>query len=443
MSLSTRVLVAADDPERAETLAARLDRLGFAARATVGPQAARDAVLARVYDAVVIDAGARPIASAATLARDLKAAARPRLLATALVAPADADARGAAEAFDAILREPVHALQIAARLQTILRLAVMEDEVRLRAQTLALRGAEVDVASVRGDFRPPQVLFVGEPTPYYLGLEAALRAGGGEVTAAFTSFTAFDYLHERDFDAVILNAVKAREPAFTIAAALRRNTRLFHLPALLFVETASFEEEEEAFARGVSDLLAAGAPPADLARRVVTLVRERQRREAVKSAFARARAPGANDPATGLASAEFFLDHLDNMIKRAAALERSLSLVILRAKAPVATRKEAREDAFRQLGSMVRHLVRTEDLPARIEPGVFVVAMPAADPASATEAAKRLAAIAECTAFDGGGDDRFQLEITTAVSERRAGDTSATLLTRAAAAFRAQTKAAG
>ena len=41
---------------------------------------------------------------------------------------------------------------------------------------------------------------------------------GAEVIAAFSSYSAFDYLHERSFDAVVLNASGKRDTAFTISS---------------------------------------------------------------------------------------------------------------------------------------------------------------------------------------------------------------------------------
>lgn len=440
-SFSARVLVAAERPAAAGALAARLDRLGFSTTTAAGDGAARLAARGQPVDVALLDAADRPIEEAAALARAMRFAAAPRLLPVVVIADPQADARGHGEAFDAVMRAPAHPVQVAARLNLVLRVAIMEDEARLRAMTLAHRGVVVDLGAEL-EPGPLRALYVGQPTPFYLGLAQALQQAGGHISCAFSSFTAFDCLHERDFDAVVLNALTDLEPALSIAAAMRRNTRLVHLPALLFVDLERFKAVEDAFDRGVSDLLPAAASPCELGRRIVTLARERRRREALKAAFSRIRAPDVADPATGLATPAFFAEHLDAMARRARQLGRPLSVLVLRAEAPREVSAAAREDALRQFGTIVRHLVRAEDLAARLEPEIFVVAMPGALRAAAEGATRRLEAVGEHTAFTGGAeDDPFQLRVLSAFEEMAESESGRGVLARAVTAFGARWRA--
>lgn len=419
---NARLLVTAQHASDAGALAAKLERLGLATVAASGDVASCTAAAANDVDAALIDASDRPIDAAARLADALRLAARPRLLTILVIAAPSADIRPYSDSFDAVLRAPAHPAQIAARAQLVLRLTVMEDEARLRAQTLAARGVDVDLGLSEEAFRAPQVLYVGAPTPYFLGLERGVAAAEGRLVACFTAFTAFDYLHERDFDAVVLNAIETTEPAYTICGGLRRNTRLFHTPILFLVDLATFDDVDEAFARGVSDLLPVSAPPGELARRTLSLARERRRRDAVKAAFVRARTREPEndviDSTTGIATPTFFAAHLDAMARRAKNVSRPLSLILLRVIAPRAVSEASREDALRQIGGMIRHLVRAEDLAARVAPNVYAIAMPGARRDAAEGAATRLEAVAECTAFEGGDlDDPFQVKMQSAVSE--------------------------
>ncbi len=74
---------------------------------------------------------------------------------------------------------------------------------------------------------PFRILAIGEPAPQFLALSNALTRSGADVVGAFTAYTAFDYLHERAFDAVVLWAGDNQQEALSIAAGMRRNTRLF------------------------------------------------------------------------------------------------------------------------------------------------------------------------------------------------------------------------
>ena len=56
-------------------------------------------------------------------------------------------------------------------------------------------------------------------------LRRGRQAGGAEVVGAFTAYTAFDYLHERAFVAVLLWAGEAHALALSIASGMRRKSR--------------------------------------------------------------------------------------------------------------------------------------------------------------------------------------------------------------------------
>src|SRR5690606_37486728 len=132
------------------------------------------------------------------------------------------------------------------------RLAVAEEEFELRLETFSDRGRRLDMPE--GDPTPFRILAVGEPAPQFLALSNVLQRSGAEVVGAFTAYTAFDYLHERAFDAVVLWAGETPQEAMSIAAGMRRNTRLFHIPALLYMQAGSQLTLSEAYHRGISDV---------------------------------------------------------------------------------------------------------------------------------------------------------------------------------------------
>lgn len=436
-SIPARVLVVASRPSVAGALASRLARLGLHLSTAVGEDAARRAAR-EPRDAVIIEASQDCDFDAAALARHLRAAARPRSLAVLAVlsAPPAADV---ASAFDATLIAPAYAPQLAARLRFLLRLSIMEDEAKLRADTLAAAGGRLQPPDDLTKPRPIEALYVGAPHPDYLTIDRAIAGAGGSLTASFSTFAAFDFLHEHEFDAVILNALGEDDAAFTICSALRRNTRLFHLPTLMLVDMTQFRRAEEAFARGASDLIPANAEPEEVVSRVLSLTRERRRREALSAAFSAVSAPEVTDAETGLVTPEFFMDHVQHMGERAHAVGRPLAVAVLHAEAPTDVSRLARDDALRQLGSMMRRLVRVEDLAACMDAGVFAVAMPGCDGDAARTAAERLEAVGECTAFDGGDlEDPFQLTLTASIADLQPGESGRALLIRAIHGF--QTK---
>ncbi len=200
-------------------------------------------------EAAILDATAGP-QDAPTLARRLKAAYAPRRL--PVIAIGEPEPGAPTDNLDLTLAPPLHPAQAALRLESLVRMAIAEEEFELRSETFAERGRRLDVPTEAAS--PLRILAVGEPAPEFLALSNALSRTGAEVVGAFTAYTAFDYLHERTFDAVALWAGENQSEALSIATGMRRNTRLYHIPALLYLQSPVQIGMAEAYHRGISDL---------------------------------------------------------------------------------------------------------------------------------------------------------------------------------------------
>jgi two-component system cell cycle response regulator PopA len=433
LPLHARVLIVARDDTLAGPLAEGLDRLGWRTVTARGPYAAMAALGDMEIEVAIIDAAAG-VADASTLARRLKASCEPRRL--PVIAIGAPDPQPDATAFDLMLAPPLHPAQAALRLESLVRMTIAEEEFELRAETFAERGRRLALPEEPdGEYR---VLAIGEPAPEFLALSNALSRNGAEVVGAFTAYTAFDYLHERAFDAVVLWAGENQTEALSIATGMRRNTKLYHVPALLYLREPSQIGLSEAFHRGVSDLATPETPAVDTAKRVIELARAYRRQNAIRRALDRARSSGLMDPSTGLFTRDLFAAHLARLAQAARMRHRPLSLCVLRvADKPEVTLARAGgwlDRAVPQIGSMIGRLVRAEDTAARLGPEVFALALPATGPSAALAAGERIAAVIACTAFD-AGENRppFVVEFDIGVAEVEAEENAARALERAAA----------
>jgi two-component system cell cycle response regulator PopA len=337
------------------------------------------------------------------------------------------------------MTQPPHAAQAALRLEHLARSAIAEEEVVLREATFAARGQPLPVPEP--DDAPLRVLAAGKPDRHFLALSNALAERGCEVVAAPTPYTAFDYLHERPFDAAVLWGGEDHAPALSIASGMKRNTRLYHIPAVLYLRGAAEINLAELYNRGFADVAAADTPEDETAERVSALARAHRRHLAIRKALESARGSGLTDPATGLFTPPLFASHLARVAEGARLRRRPLSIAVLRVAdtEPVA---EARKDgwldrALPQIGAMVSRLIRTEDTAARLSADVFALALPATRGPSARIAADRIAAVIGCTAFDAGPDrSPFVVEFEVGVAEIQPGESPAALLERASADVR-------
>ena len=430
--VQARVVIVARDDALAGPLSEGLDRLGWRTVTARGGYAAMAAVADLQIEAAIIDLSGGEEAMA--LADRLKEACAPRRLPVIGVGQPDPslELRG----FDLTMAAPLHPAQAAMRLETLVRTAVAEEEFELRIETFADRGRSLDVPEP--DDAAYQVLAIGEPAPQFLALSNALAEQGAEVVGAFTAYTAFDYLHERRFDAVVLWAGENPQEALSIAAGLRRNTRLYHTPAVLYMRPESYVTASEAYHRGITDVATPETAEDETARRVVELARAYRRQSAVRQALESARNSGLMDAATGLFTRDLFAAHLARLAAASKQRNRALSVCVLKvADKPDLAKVRAGgwlARAIPQIGSMIGRLVRVEDTAARLGPDVFALALPATSMGAARAAGERIAAVIGCTAFEAGdGRPPFVVEFDVGVAEVGPGDTARRALEEAAA----------
>ncbi len=433
MPVDARVLIIARDDAVAGPLARGLDSLGWRTITARGPYAALAALGDLRIEAAIVDLNSCG-PEAQGLATRLKSACAPRRLPVAAIGELGEDLE--ASTFDLTFATPTYPAQVALRLESLVRMSIAEEEYELRLETFADHGRRLDLPEEpRG---PYKILAVGDPEPQFLALSNALARAGADVVGAFTAYTAFDYLHERAFDAALLWGGENQSEALSIAAGMRRNTRLFHVPALLYLKAGSSVTHAEAYGKGVSDVASAETPPEVTARRVLELARAYRRQNAIRKALDLARSSGLMDPATGLFTRDLFAAHLARLAQAARRRRRPLSVCVLK----VADRpglpaiREGRwlDRAIPQIGSMIGRLVRAEDTAVRLGSEVFGLALPATSAEQARAAGDRIAAVIACTAFDAGeGQPAFVVEFDIGVAEVAVDENAAKALERAAA----------
>jgi len=317
---------------------------------------------------------------------------------------------------DIHLRQPAHTIQIAARLRSSIRLTVLEDTAAMRSRDAASASAPPARIPDRED--GASVLFVGAPCPAFMRLQHAMTGVGAEVIAAFSTFNAFDYLHERAFDEVVLNTDPDPDLAHTVCSAMRRNTRLYHTPAILLTRGESYAHADEAFARGASDLLNAEAGAQEMRDRVTALTSERRRRRTAKAMLEACRNPALLDADSDLFAAPFGERHLASLLTESRARGHALSIVGLNLSAPRDAGASQTRAALIQFAGMLRHCVRAEDLAVRARGDAFYLALPSTRADEARMVAERVSAIAECTAYESVDPQRpFRLSLATRVLE--------------------------
>ncbi|MGZ9100151.1 MAG: GGDEF domain-containing protein, partial [Brevundimonas sp.] len=192
-----RILVVAPDDDLIGPLCQGLDALGWRTVTARSLASAIQTLIDWPLEAVILDAR---LSDAVHGVDALRQTVSPRRLPILAIG---ADAAGWEPGLaNIVMSHPPHAAQAALRLEHLIRAAIAEEEVSLREATFAARGQPLPLADA--DATPLRVLAAGKPDRHFLALSNALTERGCEVVAAPTPYTAFDYLHEKPFDAAVL-----------------------------------------------------------------------------------------------------------------------------------------------------------------------------------------------------------------------------------------------
>jgi len=306
--------------------------------------------------------------------------------------------------FDSMIFAPMHSSQIANRVRSMIRLGQMEAEILRRIDTINEDfGYDTKLPDALSQ-RPFQILFIGKAAPAFMVIINALQQKNVNVITAFTSFTAFDYLHEERFDAVVMNALEQAEPALSISETMRRNSALYHIPTLFLVNPETFDQREAAYKSGASDIISIEADEAEISGRILEPANYYRIHEQLKSEFNALGGPECLDEPTKLFNGAFYAAHLKRISKaeNTSSLDVSSIAIHLRPNGLDEIKPAFMSLAFSQLGLMLKNLVRMQDVIARIDEDLFVITLPNTNSVEAMTVIKRLQNVVDCAAFDTG-----------------------------------------
>lgn len=433
-----RSIIRALDMKAARRAQERLAEAGCEAAAFVGAEAAPP----EAEDVLIISGGEGRLMEAAAMARNARArAGRPiaLLLAVDAATPPPAGLEAFAP-FDGALALDAPPALLARQLAQAVRMGACEEEAARRRATAEAIGAAAPAAL---DPRRLKALYIGAPHPFFLSLERLIAAHGGLVTAAFSSFTGFDHLHDEAFDAVVLNGVADPQTAVALCAALRRNAALSNLPTLVIAAAQDDATPRQAIERGA---VAVASPGADTGAALGWLFdavrRERRRRAAEHDLLALRDLMG--DARTGLFRTDAFEPHIQRLADDHHATGRPLALAALKvlpAHGATPPPEPVWRKGFTEISSLAARLVRDSDCGAAYDGETIVLALPFTGLSGARRVANRVASVAECTAF-AAGENGAPVVFEQSIVELQPGESGAGLVARAVSAFAAESVSA-
>lgn len=335
---------------------------------------------------------------------------------------------------DAIL-DPIDDKQIFSRINSLVRLNTMREELVRRLDTTSKYGVDAP------DFiHPPKhiddatILVLGAHTSFQV-IENAL-AKHATLVGALTPSTALDYMMRRDFDAVLIDVEGSEHPYLEFCSDARRNSQLYNTPIVMIANAKTMSNPSRAFDIGVTDILPKPVRVDELQARILSLVKEMRFRDALRTIYSKARHLVTSDGLTGLYSRGFLLEHMASQIRNAEKSGKPLTIAFFNV--TNIHRINARhgyavgDRIIRQVGDVMGMLVRGEDLTARYSGARFCVLLPDTSPEAASIAVKRIAGVVNYTEFSVQDvHEPIRIELGHAVAGFRKGDTAEELISRA------------
>ena len=300
------------------------------------------------------------------------------------------------EQFSSVLIAPHPPAQIILRTSALIRLSEMQTELGLRVQTLEQSFGEEFHGFEADTLDPFNILFIGKASPEFMVIVNALQKKNVNVIAAFTSFTAFDYLYEKKFDAVVINGLHDMEPAMSVAQTMRKNAKLYHVPALLLVDGDSFNYDETAYNSGFDDVVDAKSDLMEISSRILERANFYRLHDQLKDQFGTLGGDKCTDKTTKLFNKAFFNAHILRLNRYYQSLGQPISLCLIRV---LPNNPDAKTDisaSYTQIGSLLKNLVRVQDLIARLETNMFAIIFPGQDSKELKSVENRLNSILKC-----------------------------------------------
>lgn len=402
--MTARILVVDDIPANVKLLEARLLAEYFEVLTAENGYQCLDICSKVPVDVILLDV-MMPGIDGFEVCERLKANPRtshiPVVMVTALDQPADR-VRGLKAGADDFLTKPVNDMQLMARVKSLVRLKMLSDELRLRAETARTIGLDDTMAGSGDADVPPSVLLVDGRANSQERLARTLKPIA-EVTAQSDPQAAVFEAAEGAYDLIIVNSNFDGYDPLRLCSQLRSLDRSRFIPILLVVDQGGEPMVVRALELGVNDYILRPVEPNELIVRCLTQIRRKRFNDQLRESVQQTIELAVTDGLTGLNNRRYLDKHLKMLFDRSVARGRPLSICITdidRFKSVNDTYgHDAGDEVLREFANRIRSTVRGADLACRYGGEEFVVVMPDTPPEMAAAVAERLRTIVEMNPF--------------------------------------------
>lgn len=441
MTSNTRVMIV-DQSGAPEKLLQSVRAQGFEAVCEPAQGLSLESVALHSPDLIVID-NQKDEAVGVEIAKSLKASPDTQALPLVMINKDLSEASQVSclnAGADDVIGQPINDLSLGFRVRSLVRLEVMHAELMRRRNTMERFAIDVPPADLdRVAIDDAKVLVVGNASD--LSMIDALS----EMFALDREDNAIEALGRiaaARYDAVVVTGdANSIDETLEFCTDVRRNVAYFNLPIIVVLPPDATAAATAAHNERVSDVLFQPVDPLDLRQQVAIWIRHWRYRTQLVEAARKTKSIVTIDPVTELSSHAFLHDYMTDLIAECEDRNRAFSLCYVTVRDVDQINREfgysAGEHLLRQVGQIVKRLVRVEDLGSRCRSTEFCVLLPHTNREEAAVVIDRVASVLRNTEMLlMGCTHAIRPQIGTATTAYQPGDTSESVLDRARASVK-------
>jgi two-component system cell cycle response regulator len=394
--MTARVLVVDDILANVRLLEAKLSAEYFEVITAMNGLDALDAIERSKPDIILLDV-MMPGIDGIEVCRRIKANAAtqhiPVVMITALDQPEDR-VRGLEAGADDFLTKPVNDISLFCRIKSLVRLKMLTDELRIRAETGDTVG--LIVKPLARQIQPQSnVLVVDTITSSAERISTALK-GGHKTVHVSDPHLAVEAAAEaaETFELIIINLEQDKFDGLRLCSQFRSFEATRQTPILILVDPGDQPVLLRALDMGVNDYLLRPIDKQELLARVNTQVRRWRYTEQLRSSVKASIELAIMDSLTGLYNRRYLETHLSNLIEHFINRGKNLTVLAIDVdffKAVNDTHgHDVGDKVLQELAARIRLCTRSIDLCCRIGGEEFILVLPSTDLTAADPIAERL-----------------------------------------------------
>lgn len=406
--MTARVLVVDDIVANVKLLEAKLRAEYFEVVTAMNGPAALEIIQSEKPDIVLLDV-MMPGMDGIEVCRRIKGNPQhnhiPVVMVTALDSPEDR-VRGIEAGADDFLTKPVNDVALFCRVRSLLRLKMLTDELRARAETSEAAGLTEQIEAEYAQ-NPGRILLVDDLDMSVERIRGSLQ-GTYDVTPVEDPQSALFEAAENPYDLIIVSLDLENFDGLRLCSQIRSLERTRQIPVLVLVEPDQDDKLMRGLDMGVNDYLVRPVDRNELHARVKSQIRRWRYTQKLRQSVQESIELAVTDPLTGLHNRRYLETHLSGLVDKVGNRGKALTLLALdidHFKSINDTHgHDVGDRVLQEFAQRVQTEVRGFDLVSRTGGEEFIVVLPYTSTVQANLIAERIRQAVCGRRFEAGGD---------------------------------------